>query len=138
MAYRKPTKKPEFADLKGILAQTKSTENPEYQTIQELIERLTLFKNVLDGELARINNNFAPKTATYLTRNDETSNLPNSVQIQAGTGVTLDYSTPGKVIVNAAGGMGNGYWAPLTDGDPIEANLIFTGFGECVMVWLPT
>jgi len=41
MPFRPSRNLPEFADLKGILAQSKDTDNALYQTIQEIIERLT-------------------------------------------------------------------------------------------------
>ncbi len=53
MAFRKPKKQPQFADLIGILAQTKDTENPLYQTVQEIIKRLTQFQGVTVEELAK-------------------------------------------------------------------------------------
>jgi len=41
MAAKKTTKPPEFADLKGVLAQTKNTDGPMYQVVSQLIDRLT-------------------------------------------------------------------------------------------------
>jgi hypothetical protein len=41
MAFRPAKKPPQFADLKGILTQSKETDNPLYQVVQEIIERLT-------------------------------------------------------------------------------------------------
>src|SRR6187402_1127986 len=41
MAFKKSTKVPEFADLKGVLAQTKNTEGPLYQVVGQIIDRLT-------------------------------------------------------------------------------------------------
>ena len=41
----RPTRKlPGFADLKTILSQSKKTDDPLYQTIQEIIERLSVFQ----------------------------------------------------------------------------------------------
>ena len=61
MAYRPPKKQPQFADLKGILSQSKQTDNALYQTVQILIERLTQFQGItvdrldqLDDELDEI------------------------------------------------------------------------------------
>lgn len=48
----------------------------------------------------------APDTATYLTENDETGDLPNSRALLAGTNITFDDSTPGERTVNASGGGG--------------------------------
>lgn len=147
MAFRKPQKQPEFADLKGILAQTKNTTNPAlYQTIQVLIERLTQFRTVTLEEVADINNSInnsqailnivADKKASYITELDEALKLPNSRQLLAGPGITLDYSVPNKLTISSTGGSGSYYDAPLSDGDPIEAELIYAA-GECIIVQVP-
>lgn len=53
----------------------------------------------------------APKTPTFLTEANETSSLPNSFQLTAGSGITL---TPGSNVltISATGGGGG---APTTD-----------------------
>jgi hypothetical protein len=49
----------------------------------------------------------APTTATYITENDETAALPNSLRLAAGTNITL---TPaGSVMTIAASGGGSSY-----------------------------
>lgn len=148
MAFRRPKKQPEFADLKGILAQTKKqTESPLYQTVQTLIERLTQFRAVTIEEVADINNSInttdtiinitANKKATYLTETDESLNLPKSRQILAGTGITLDYSVPNKLTISSTGGgSADTYDSPLTDGDVDEMELI-TADGDCIIVQVP-
>ena len=77
MAFKKPRKQPQFADLVGILAQSKDTDNALYQTVQVLIERLGQFQSVTLEEIADVNNSvsstnttinvLAEKKATYLT-----------------------------------------------------------------------
>ena len=47
-------------------------------------------------------------TATYVTSDNETGDLPNSRQLLAGTNVTIDSSTPGELTINASGGSGGG------------------------------
>ena len=147
MAFRKPKNQPEFADLIGILAQSKDTDNALYQTTQELINRLTQFKVVTTEQLADINNSVnnsitiinlkADKKASYLTDKDESLNFPNSRQLLAGTGITFDDSVPNKRTIKSTGGSGGDHYdCPLTDGDPIEAELIFAD-GECVIVQVP-
>lgn len=147
MAFRKPKKQPEFADLKGILAQTKKqTESPLYQTVQTLIERLTQFRTVSIEQVADINNSIndtdtiinitANKKATYITETDESLNLPKSRQLLAGTGITLDYSVPNKLTISSSGGSGSYYDSPLTDGDVDEMELI-TADGDCIIVQVP-
>ena len=146
MAFRKPKQQPEFADLKGILAQTKQAENPLYQTLQVLIERLTQFKIVTLEQVADINNSVnnaqttlnivADKKATYITEIDESLKLPNSRRIIAGTGITLDYSVPNQLTISSTGSSGNYYDAPLTDGNIDETDFIFA-LGECIIVQVP-
>lgn len=145
MPFRPPKKQPQFADLKGILAQSKNQlDQATYQTIQEIIERLSQFQNVtleeVAGKLSEAQAvlKFATKHATYLTTEDETSSLPNSVQLVAGTGVSFDDSVPNIRTINSTGGGGTGnyYDSPLTDGNIDETHLIFAN-GECIIVQVP-
>lgn len=148
MAFRKPKKQPQFADLIGILAQSKTNlDNATYQTLQELINRLTQFQTVTLEEVADVNNSIndtdtiinitANKKATYLTETDESLNLPKSRQILAGTGITLDYSVPNKLTISSTGGGGGDFYdSPLTDGDVDEMELI-TADGDCIIVQVP-
>lgn len=53
MVYKKPKKQPQFADLKGILAQTK-LDNATYQVIEGLIDRLTQFQSLIVAEIENI------------------------------------------------------------------------------------
>lgn len=55
MGFRSKTKQPQFADLKGILSQSKQTDNALYQTVQILIERLTQLQGNLNSDIAGIN-----------------------------------------------------------------------------------
>jgi hypothetical protein len=110
MAFQRPKKQPNFATLKSTLAQTKKTEHPLYQTIQILIERLMQFQGITVEEIADINNsinnvnsvvnNLADKTRTYITKDDETLNLPNSIQLLAGTNVAFDDTVANKRTIN--------------------------------------
>lgn len=144
MAFRKPKQQPQFADLKGILAQTKETENPLYQTLAILIDRLTQFQGVtleVIGSLLSDKNatkKFATRFATFHTKEDETAVLPNSVQLLAGSGITFDDTVPNKRTINSTGGggLGNHYDAPLSDGDLSAADLIYAA-GECIIVQVP-
>jgi len=143
MAFRKPVVQPEFADLKGTLAQSRNElGNATYQTIQEIIERLTRFRGITIDQIAdkldevAADARYANKFASFITREDETSVLPNSIQLLAGTGITLDYSVANQLTISATGGAGAYYDAPLTDGDVDETDLIFAD-GECVIVQVP-
>jgi len=144
MAFRPPKKQPEFADLIGILAQTKQAENPLYQTLSELINRLTQFQLITLQAIADINdsinnsqallNIIADKRATYLTAVDEKIRLPNSRWLIAGTGIVFDDTVANQRTISAGG---NAYYdAPLTDGNVDETDLIFA-LGECIIVQVP-
>lgn len=151
MAFKKEKKQPDFSVLKKTLAQSgNKLDNATYQTIQQLIDKLMQFQTVdaeektaIQGDVTNISNSTTTvitgiATSSYLTVNDETASLPNSVRLAAGIGVSFDDSVSGVRTVNViGGGSGSGYWAPLTDGDLIETDLIFAG-GECVMIFVPT
>jgi len=140
MPYYPPKKHPRFADLKGILAQTKQSENPLYQTIQVLIERLEQSTQLTEDQISALDPsnplaNVAVKTATYHTKNNEVAALPNSVQLLAGLGIEFDDTLPNKRTIKLSSG-GNHYDAPLTDGHLTETELIFA-LGECIIVQVP-
>lgn len=141
MPFYPPKKAPRFSDLKGILAQTKQTENPLYQTIQILIERLEQTQDLTNEKFATLldpanpNANNAPKAASYHTKNDERTVLPNSIQLLAGLGISFDDSVLGKRTISSSSGTGH-YDSPLTDGHLTETELIFAS-GECIIVQVP-
>jgi hypothetical protein len=54
MPFRPPRKQPGFADLKGILSQSKQTDNALYQTVQVLIERLMQFQGITVDRLDQL------------------------------------------------------------------------------------
>jgi hypothetical protein len=56
----------------------------------------------------------APSTLTYLTVGTESSNLPNSSQLQAGSGITLTPSTNVLTISASGGGGGAPVWPTVT------------------------
>lgn len=139
MAFRPPKKQPEFADLIGILAQSKDTENPLYQTVQEIINRLTQLKLVQNEEIAKIasgedlTKKFASKFATFITLNNETTGLPNSLRILAGTNILFDTTIPNQLTISSVGGTGSGGYAPMSTGaEPLE--IMSDGAGSVLMV----
>src|SRR5215203_1379456 len=146
MAFQKPKKQPQFSDLKGILAQTKKSDEPFYQTIAQIIDRLTQFQTVLVEEVADINDSInstetiinitANKRATYITETDERLNLPFSRKLIAGSGITLDYSVLNELTLSSSGGSGTTYDSPLTDGNLDETELIYA-LGDCIIVQVP-
>jgi hypothetical protein len=132
------SKQPDYAHLFGILANTRlqQTNNALYETIYLLIKEVTQSQN----SFVVVNNNQAQSLlqllgVTYLTVNDETQLLINSRKLLAGLGITFDDTVPGRRTVNASG-AGLGYWTPLTDGHPDEADLIFAN-GEAIAVNVP-
>lgn len=149
MAFRPKKKQPEFASLKTTLAQIKThTDEALYQTFQILIERLMQFQGLTLQDIADINDSInnvlsivnivADKNRTYVTVDDETLNLPNSYQILAGTNITFDTSVPNQLTISASGSgpAGAYYDSPLSDGDEIEAHLIF-GDGDPIICQVP-
>lgn len=55
MAFQKPKKQPQFADLKGILAQSKTKlDSATYQTIETLIDRLGQFQSIVVAQIEDI------------------------------------------------------------------------------------
>ena len=141
MPFRPPKKQPQFADLKGILAQYREPDNALYQTVQLIIERLDQLRDTTNDAISRgddeTKKKSAPVGATYLTTEDETFNLPQSVQLLAGTGITFDDSLPNtRVISSLGGGASNHYDSPLTDGNIDETELIFAS-GNCIIVQVP-
>ena len=145
MAFRKPIKQPQFADLKGILAQSKQTDNSLYQTVQILIDRLTQYQGFVEtnivqqideavGDISIPSGDFATKEATYLTKDDETTDLPNSVQILAGSNISFDTSVANALTINATGSsVSNEEWSVLTNGDVTNPELIYAN-GDVIMV----
>jgi len=47
-------------------------------------------------------------SATFITADDETATLANSLKLVAGSNVTFDTSTPGELKISASGGGGGG------------------------------
>lgn len=107
MAFKKPRNQPQFADLMGILAQTRETENPLYQVVQQLIERLGQMKDVTQERIEEVRN----------------------VVSEAITNITIIPPPPGPTVAIY-------YDTPLTDGSLDETDLIFA-MGECITVQVP-
>ena len=127
MAARKSTKPPQFADLKSTLAQSRSVDNSLYQVVQELIERLTSAQaavsttTIIDG--GGPGGGGASDAATYITTDNETATLPNSVQLLTRYGINFDTSVPNKLTVDLdLEYLGNFVAGPLySDGDVVVA-----------------
>lgn len=147
MAFQPPKKQAQFADLKGILVQSKKTDHALYQTVQILIERLEQSQNVTIGQITDLqkaiekNNTSVVSVArnladaTFLTTADESTPFPQSRMELAGTGIIFDDSVAHRRTIRATG-LGTHYDCPLSDGDTSAADLIFAN-GECIIVQVP-
>lgn len=112
------------------------TNNPLYQVIKTLIKAAQEFQK----EQAAINDATSGsitgfENLDFLTHGDESSTLPNSRQLIAGVGITFDDTTVNQRTISAS--ASSGVWMPLTDGLTPETQLIFDGFGSCIMVFVP-
>jgi len=140
MSFRPKKKQPQFADLKGVLSQSKKTDNALYQTVVVLVDRLTQLQGDINEELEKLSpdgagSTTASKLASYHTKFNEVVVLPNSVQLLAGAGIAFNDTIPNQRTISAIAG-GAYYDCPLSDGDLIAADLIFAA-GECIIVQVP-
>lgn len=131
-----------FDRLNSILVQTQQqTKNhPLYQVIKGLIDACRQEQVAVKSSIGSIQDDVAAVIgpggditgATFITVNDESSSLPNSRQLIAGTGITIDISVGGQITISATGLQ----WSVLTDGDLDEPELIFAG-GDVIMTHVP-
>lgn len=157
MAFKNSQPRPQtdFSDLVATLNKANiQTQNPTlYQTIWQLITKSQQNKDQIftileqffgdiiindDVDLSAILNlinnlNNIINFATFLTAENESIRLPSSRRLIAGTGITFDDTIPNERTISAVGGSGSVYYAPLTDGNIDETDLIFAA-GECIMV----
>lgn len=132
---------PKLSRLKSQLASSKVKEEdfPLFQVISQLID---IIKQLQDATLETITTTSgtssaglnAVKNSDLVTHTDESILLPNSRMLVAGDDISFDTSVANQLEINAL--IESGYWAPLTDGDLDETDLIFAN-GECVMVFVP-
>jgi len=73
--------------------------------------------------------------ATYATIDDETTPLPNSRQLVAGSNITFDISTPGEItIASVPPGGGGADYVVLSDGNPADPQPVNDGAGNFIYV----
>jgi hypothetical protein len=133
------SEKPDFSSLVTSLNQSnlQKTNYAAYQTILFLIKNVLRFANLTQADIDQINEDLSTIfAATFLTVNDETDDFVNSRQLLAGTGITFDDTIAGERTINSSGGTGNYYDSPLSDGDLIQAELIF-GNGDPIICQVP-
>lgn len=140
MPFKPGPEQPDFSTLFTSLSNSRlqSTNNALYQTIFFLIQNTNISRDQLIDAIDVIDQGLSDiGAASFLTIEDETATFPNSRQLIAGPGIVFDDSNAGeRVISTGAGGIGNHYDSPLSDGDLVEANLIFAS-GECIIVQVP-
>jgi hypothetical protein len=146
MVFTPKHAQPEFGSLKSTLSQIKSKKDAAlYNVIEQLIDRLGKLQTSITGDITNINrsvNNVsfsmriaAQKLKTYLTREDERLDLPNSYQLLPGAGVSFDDTTPGQLIIRVSGG-GGGIVPMSTGAEPLEimsdgaGSVFLVGFSE--------
>jgi len=118
MSFKPEPKPPQFADLKGMLAQSKQTDNALNQTLTILIDRLDQLEVARADVVQRINNSvntitsyvtyLTNNTATYLTTSPEEVALANSSQLLPGANIVFDASVPHRLTIHSTGGGGTG------------------------------
>ena len=131
---------PDLDRLKSQLLTSglQQTNNPLYQVINQLINSIKQLQAFTSSGSSITLDLTAIKNKTYWTELNESAFLSVSRQVFAGTGITLDYSVDGKVTISVNADISElGYWAPLTDGDSIETDLIFAD-AEAIMIFVPT
>lgn len=79
----------------------------------------------LDGQLALQDQSTQDLNQSIITLTPETTSLPLSRKLVAGTNVTIDASTPGQVVINATAGSGG----TINDIDGGFANTVYL-FGQ--------
>ena len=110
---------------------------PLYQVITQLIANAIRLQEITDELIAGNTTDItALLNATFLTHTDESALLIASRNLLAGTGVSFDDTVPNERTINVTTSE-EGVWTPLSDGDTVEADLIFNSFGECIMVFVP-
>lgn len=73
--------------------------------------------------------------AAFLTSDDESADFPNSRQLLAGSGISFDDSVANERTISVSGGD-HPEWSVLTNGDPVNPELIFAG-GDVIMTHMP-
>jgi hypothetical protein len=134
-------KVPDFERLYAKLNNTKlqTTNTSLWELIRELIGQLVQFaKSIASQSNASTSALEGFRLRTYITVNNEAAYFPFSRQLLPGTNITFDDTVDNVRVINATGGGGGSthYDSPLSDGDPIAADLIFAA-GECIIVQVP-
>lgn len=134
----------EFNELLTSLNNSKiqQSNNALWQTIYQLILKSQQQRIKITKVIDSINNSISTigdtilnitnflQNATFWTRNDETVNLPSSIQVIAGTGITLDYTVANQVTISTSG---SGAVLPMVNGDE-PPQLLSDGAGNLIVI----
>ncbi len=117
-------------------ANLQQTNNPLWQVINSLIKATRELQVDTEASISGGPGGGGLANQQYLTWTNNLATLPFSRQLMAGDNVTFDDSVFGQrtIDVNVAA---NGIWVPLTDGVLPETQIVFDGFGSCIMVFVP-
>ena len=140
MAFKPPAEQPDFSRLQIVLlnARLQTSNNALYQVISELIKRIGQSRDMILIDIEDVNSIINQiLQAQFLTSADESALLPNSRELLAGTNITFDDTIANQRTISASGGSGSAYYdSPLSDGDLVEADLIFAN-GDPITVQIP-
>lgn len=108
-------------------------DNPLFQVINQLIGLLQDVGNNAQTAINNIDTGLAD--ADFITWTDESTLLPNSRNLLAGTGITFDDSIANERTINSSAGVAT-EWSVLTNGEVTNPELVFAG-GDVVMLHIP-
>ena len=109
-------------------------DNPLFQVINQLIGLLQDVGNNAQTAINNIDTGLAD--ADFITWSDESTLLPNSRELLAGTNITFDDSIANERTINASGSGGFVEWSVLTNGNVINPELVFAS-GDVIMTHIP-
>lgn len=140
-----------LASLNNARIQTEN--NALYQTIQQIILFVQRNQSLVQANINEVSTNISNISiafgnipgiiasitiingiladATFITSDDETTDLPASLQLLAGAGITFDTSIPNKLTIN--GSLGGGNYIPFSLGiEPLT--FVSDGLGQPILV----
>lgn len=110
---------------------------PLYQVINQLIQAIIDSAEDVVSIVGPGGGGGPISDKTYITVGNELASLPNSSQLVAGDNVSFDTSVFGQLRIDVAvPPSGGSQWSVLTNGDPINPELIFAD-GDVIMIETP-
>ena len=152
MVFIPPKRLPTLQDLKQILANSATLQRDKalYQTVQQLIDRISVSRDIIVGDSTIVDNSLndintiinnivnnttgtgGSSSATFITENDETATLPNSLRLVAGTNIT--FVIGGSTLTISSTGGSSADYVVLSDGGLPTPLPIDDGFGNFIYV----